>query len=100
MKNMIGIAGIIAFVSAGSCIAADAAGGSFEQRLNVSDVAGIKVAAPAAPSAAPGQPGPGQHQFPPPGPGHHPGGPGGFPGKVRGGRVHGGYHFAPGGRRR
>ena len=25
---------------------------------------------------------------------------GGFPGKVRGGRVHGGYHFAPGGRRR
>ena len=24
----------------------------------------------------------------------------GFPGKVRGGRVHGGYHFAPGGRRR
>ena len=26
--------------------------------------------------------------------------PGGFPGKVRGGRVHGGYHFAPGGRRR
>src|SRR5215471_16678875 len=23
-----------------------------------------------------------------------------FPGKVRGGRVHGGYHFAPGGRRR
>jgi len=26
--------------------------------------------------------------------------PGGFPGKVRGGRIHGGYHFAPGGRRR
>ncbi len=26
--------------------------------------------------------------------------PGGFPGKVRGGRVHGGYHFAPGGRRK
>jgi ATP-dependent RNA helicase RhlE len=26
--------------------------------------------------------------------------PGGFPGKVRGGRVHGGYHFAPGGRKR
>ncbi|HTB84886.1 MAG TPA: DEAD/DEAH box helicase [Candidatus Sulfotelmatobacter sp.] len=25
---------------------------------------------------------------------------GGFPGKVRGGRIHGGYHFAPGGRRR
>jgi ATP-dependent RNA helicase RhlE len=25
---------------------------------------------------------------------------GGFPGKTRGGRVHGGYHFAPGGRRR
>ncbi len=25
---------------------------------------------------------------------------GGFPGKVRGGRVRGGYHFAPGGRRR
>ena len=25
---------------------------------------------------------------------------GGFPGKVRGGRVHGGYHFAPGGRRK
>ena len=25
---------------------------------------------------------------------------GGVPGKVRGGRVHGGYHFAPGGRRR
>jgi ATP-dependent RNA helicase RhlE len=25
---------------------------------------------------------------------------GGFHGKVRGGRVHGGYHFAPGGRRR
>jgi len=25
---------------------------------------------------------------------------GGFPGKVRGGRVHGGYHFDPGGRRR
>jgi ATP-dependent RNA helicase RhlE len=25
---------------------------------------------------------------------------GGFPGKVRGGRVHGGYHFAPGRRRR
>jgi ATP-dependent RNA helicase RhlE len=25
---------------------------------------------------------------------------GGFPGKARGGRVHGGYHFAPGGRRR
>jgi len=24
----------------------------------------------------------------------------GFPGKVRGGRVHGGYHFAPGGRRK
>ena len=24
----------------------------------------------------------------------------GFPGKVRGGRIHGGYHFAPGGRRR
>ena len=23
-----------------------------------------------------------------------------FPGKVRGGRIHGGYHFAPGGRRR
>ena len=28
------------------------------------------------------------------------GAPAGFPGKVRGGRVHGGYHFAPGGRRR
>jgi len=28
------------------------------------------------------------------------GAPGGFPGKVRGGRIHGGYHFAPGGRRR
>jgi ATP-dependent RNA helicase RhlE len=26
--------------------------------------------------------------------------PGGFPGKVRGGRVHGGYFFSPGGRRR
>jgi ATP-dependent RNA helicase RhlE len=26
------------------------------------------------------------------------GAPAGFPGKVRGGRVHGGYHFAPGGR--
>ena len=26
--------------------------------------------------------------------------PGGFPGKVRAGRVHGGYHFAPGERRR
>ncbi|MGA2243480.1 MAG: DEAD/DEAH box helicase [Verrucomicrobiota bacterium] len=26
--------------------------------------------------------------------------PGGFPGKARGGRIHGGYHFAPGGRRR
>ena len=26
--------------------------------------------------------------------------PGGFPGKARGGRVHGGYHFAPGGRRK
>jgi len=26
--------------------------------------------------------------------------PGGFPGKVRGGRVHGGYHFAPSARRR
>jgi ATP-dependent RNA helicase RhlE len=25
---------------------------------------------------------------------------GGFPGKVRGGRIRGGYHFAPGGRRR
>ena len=25
---------------------------------------------------------------------------GGFPGKVRGGRIHGGYHFAPGGRRK
>jgi ATP-dependent RNA helicase RhlE len=25
---------------------------------------------------------------------------GSFPGKVRGGRIHGGYHFAPGGRRR
>jgi ATP-dependent RNA helicase RhlE len=25
---------------------------------------------------------------------------GGFPGKVHGGRIHGGYHFAPGGRRR
>ena len=25
---------------------------------------------------------------------------GGFPGKARGGRIHGGYHFAPGGRRR
>jgi ATP-dependent RNA helicase RhlE len=30
-------------------------------------------------------------------PGHEEGG---FPGKVRGGRIHGGYHFAPGGRRR
>jgi ATP-dependent RNA helicase RhlE len=29
-----------------------------------------------------------------------PGAAAGFPGKVRGGRVHGGYHFAPGGRRR
>jgi hypothetical protein len=28
------------------------------------------------------------------------GAPAGFPGKVRGGRVHGGYHFAPGGRRK
>jgi ATP-dependent RNA helicase RhlE len=28
------------------------------------------------------------------------GAPAGFPGKVRGGRIHGGYHFAPGGRRR
>lgn len=26
--------------------------------------------------------------------------PAGFPGRVRGGRIHGGYHFAPGGRRR
>jgi ATP-dependent RNA helicase RhlE len=26
--------------------------------------------------------------------------PGAFPGKARGGRIHGGYHFAPGGRRR
>lgn len=26
--------------------------------------------------------------------------PGGFPGRVRGGRIHGGYHFAPGTRRR
>jgi ATP-dependent RNA helicase RhlE len=26
--------------------------------------------------------------------------PGGFPGKARGGRIHGGYHFAPGGRKR
>lgn len=26
--------------------------------------------------------------------------PAGFPGKARGGRIHGGYHFAPGGRRR
>ncbi len=77
MKNILGIAGIIAFVSAGSCLAADAAGGSFEARLNVSNIAGVKVAAPAAPSHEHGQPGPGQHQFPPPGPGHHPGGPGG-----------------------
>ncbi len=29
-----------------------------------------------------------------------PGAAAGFPGKVRGGRVHGGYHFAPGGRRK
>ena len=29
-----------------------------------------------------------------------PGNSGGFPGKVRGGRIHGGYHFSPGGRRR
>jgi len=29
-----------------------------------------------------------------------PGAAAGFPGKVRGGRIHGGYHFAPGGRRR
>ena len=28
------------------------------------------------------------------------GAPAGFPGKVRGGRVHGGFHIAPGGRRR
>jgi ATP-dependent RNA helicase RhlE len=26
--------------------------------------------------------------------------PAGFPGRARGGRIHGGYHFAPGGRRR
>jgi|GEM_PF-6001742 len=58
MKNMIGIAGIVVFVSAGSCLAA---GGSFEERLKVSNIAGIEVAAPAAPH---------------PGPGHHPGGPG------------------------
>ncbi|MCX5792926.1 MAG: hypothetical protein NTY45_12040 [Elusimicrobia bacterium] len=79
MKNIIGIAGLIAFVSAGSCLAADAAGGSFEARLNVSNIAGVKVAAPAAPSHEHAQPGPGQHQFPPPGPGHHPGGPGNQP---------------------
>jgi ATP-dependent RNA helicase RhlE len=28
------------------------------------------------------------------------GAPGAFPGRARGGRIHGGYHFAPGGRRR
>jgi ATP-dependent RNA helicase RhlE len=28
------------------------------------------------------------------------GAPAGFPGRVRGGRIHGGYHFAPGARRR
>ena len=66
MNNMIGIAGIVAFVSVGSCLAADAAGGSFEERLKVSNIAGIEVAAPAAPFFVPGQPGPG----------YHPGGPG------------------------